>query len=63
MRNLEYFGKLSVIMVSRLLVELLRTNCYKKISSKPLIIKNTRNLFKFVQKRPFLIFAVLVVKF
>ena len=36
--------------------------CQKNFSLKPLIIKNTRNLIKFVQKRPFLTFAVLAAK-
>ena len=38
-------------MVSRHLSEYLRTNCIeKKISMRPLNIKNTQNLIKFVQK-------------
>ena len=50
MRSLNFFQKLSVIMVSRHLGEHLRTNCVEKNGLMPLNIKNTRNLIKFVQK-------------
>ena len=50
-------------MTSRYLGELLRTNYVQIFFNEALNIKNTRNLFKIVQKSPFLTFAVLVAKF
>ena len=64
MRNLKYFWKLSVLMVSRYSGEYLRTKLSpKNFSLRPLNVNNTQNLFKIVQKWPFLTSAVLVAKF
>ena len=46
------------LMVSRCLEEHLRRNYVKKISLRPLNIKNTRKFFKIVQKWPNLTFFI-----